>query len=298
MANRRGAATERVSRRTTWTVGAVQMTSTHHRRANLAEAQRWVRTAVDRGADLVALPENWAYLRTEGTRIAYAEPLDGPLVGAMADLARELGRHVLLGSIPERIAGSDRIHNTSVLLGPDGEIVATYRKMHLFDIAIPGKATLQESRFVLPGDRPVVADTPLGKLGLSICYDLRFPELYRRLAFAGARVLFVPAAFTAYTGPYHWEALLRARAIENQCWVVAPAQTGRHNATRASHGHTVVFDPWGERVALRRSGPGVITATIDLDRVDRVRAGLPCLDHVRRELWRDGGAFDRRKDRD
>jgi predicted amidohydrolase len=264
-----------------WTVAAVQMTSTADRDANREQATRLIRSAAARGADLVALPENFAYLRTEGTKVRYSERLDGPLVGSMADLARETGCWLLLGSIPERTADPARIRNTSVLLDPTGAVAAVYRKMHLFDIAIRGKATLQESRWVDAGDRPVVASTPLGRLGLSICYDLRFPELYRRLALAGAQVLFVPAAFTAYTGPFHWEPLLRARAIENQCWVVAPAQAGRHNPERASHGHTVVFDPWGERVALRRSRPGVVLATVDLDAVDRVRAGLPCLDHVR-----------------
>jgi predicted amidohydrolase len=264
------------------------MTSTHRRKANLEEAEKWVRHAAARGADLVALPENFAYLRTEGTKIRYSEALDGELVGFMAELAEELGCHVLLGSLPERVDGSDRVHNTSVLLGPDGARLAVYRKMHLFDISIRGKATLKESRWVTAGDEVVVADTELGRLGLSICYDLRFPELYRRLAFAGAQVLFVPAAFTSYTGPFHWEPLLRARAIENQCWVVAPAQTGRHNARRESHGHTVVFDPWGKRVAMRPSRPGLVIAEIDMDRIDRTRAGLPCLDHVRAELWQDG----------
>lgn len=267
-----------------WTVAAVQMTSTADRDANLAQATGLVRRAAARGADLVAVPENFAYLRTEGSRVRYSEPLDGPLVGAMADLARETACWLLLGSIPERTADPTRIRNTSVLLDPRGDIAAVYRKIHLFDIAIRGKATLQESRWVDAGDRPVVADTPLGRLGLTICYDLRFPELYRRLALDGAQVLFVPAAFTAYTGPYHWEPLLRARAIENQCWVVAPAQAGRHNPDRESHGHTVVFDPWGERVAIRRARPGVVLAAIDLDRVDRVRAGLPCLEHVRPAL--------------
>jgi predicted amidohydrolase len=266
-------------------VAAIQMTSTHHRRANLEAAGRYVRQAAARGADLIALPENFAYLRTEGTKPSYSEPLDGELVGWLEDLARETGCHLLAGSIPERIPRSLRVYNTSVLVGPDGERIATYRKIHLFDIRIPGKATLQESKWVRAGDTPVVVETPLGNLGLSICYDLRFPELYRRLAFAGAEVLFVPAAFTAYTGPFHWEPLLRARAIENQCWVVAPAQAGRHNRTRASHGRTVVFDPWGKRVAIRPTAPGVLLAEIDLDHVDRVRRGLPCLEHARSDLW-------------
>ncbi len=156
--------------------------------------------------------------------------------------------------------------------------------MHLFDINIAGGVTLVESKTVKRGDRPVVVPTQLGCFGLSICYDLRFPELYRRLALDGAQVLFVPAAFTAYTGPHHWLPLLRARAIENQCWVVAPAQVGQHNVNRRSHGETVVIDPWGRVVARKPKGPGLVRAEIDLGQIDRVRRGLPCLKHTRRSL--------------
>lgn len=264
-----------------WRVAAVQMTSTHHRRKNRVAAERFIRRAADAGADLVALPENFAYLRTEGAKLSYRESLDGELVGWLSALAAELGIHLLAGSIPERIPRSPKSYNTSVLIGPDGAVIDTYRKIHLFDIRVRGRAELQESRWVRAGERVVVADTALGKLGLSICYDLRFPELYRRQAQGGARVLFVPAAFTAYTGPHHWLPLLRARAIENLCWVVAPAQAGRHNASRASFGHTVVFDPWGRQVALEARKQGPVLATIDFDRQDEYRAGLPCLEHAR-----------------
>ncbi len=264
-----------------WKVAAIQMTATEDVARNLDKAVRWVRQAASEGADLVALPENFAYLRTEGSRIGFKTTLDGDLVGSMSDLARELGCHLLLGSIPEAIPRSRRIHNTSVLLGPRGRQLAVYRKIHLFDISIAGGVELFESKTVAPGDTTVVAKTELGCLGLSICYDLRFPELYRRLALAGAQVLFVPAAFTAYTGPHHWLPLLRARAIENQCWVVAPGQVGQHNPERRSHGETAIIDPWGTvvRRVPRRQGP--VVAEIDLDRVDEVRRGLPCLDHVR-----------------
>lgn len=267
-----------------WVVSAVQMTSTADVRKNTARAERWIRRAAGEGAHLVALPENFARLVPEGTPPTLKESLDGPLVRRFGELARECGCRILLGSIPERRPRSPRIHNTSVLLAPDGSVEAAYRKMHLFDIDIRGGAVFRESKTVEPGDRPALADTPLGKLGLSICYDLRFPELYRALALAGADVLFVPAAFTAYTGPFHWMTLLRARAIENQCWVVAPAQSGRHSARRQSHGETTVIDPWGEVVACRKSGEGLVTAVIDLQRNREVRAGLPCLQHVRREL--------------
>jgi predicted amidohydrolase len=265
-------------------VAAVQMTSTADVERNVARALRLVRRAASVGARLVALPENFAYLRPEGSPIALREGLDGPLVGSMREEASRLGCWLLLGSIPERIPRSRRVHNTSVLIDPGGELAAVYRKMHLFDIEFRGRAVLRESKTVAPGAEPVVVDTALGRLGLSICYDLRFPELYRRLALAGAEVLFVPAAFTAYTGPHHWLPLLRARAIENQCWVVAPAQVGRHGARRESHGESAVIDPWGKVTARKPTGEGLLRAEIDLRAVTRVRRGLPCLDHVRRTL--------------
>ncbi len=271
-------ATNRIRRR--WKVAAVQMTSTTDVDRNVGRATQYVREAAAGGADLIALPENFAYLRAEGRKIVFKTELDGELVGSMRDLARETKRHLLLGSIPESVPRSKRVHNTSVLIGPRGDLLGVYRKLHLFDIRIRGKVTLQESRYVKPGDQAVVVRTSLGRLGLSICYDLRFPELYRRLALRGAQVLFVPAAFTAYTGPHHWLPLLRARAIENQCWVVAPAQVGRHSADRRSHGETVVIDPWGAVVESKRRGQGWVEAVIDLAQVDRVRRGLPCLEHT------------------
>jgi len=261
------------------------MTSTDRVDRNVAKACRLVRAAAAGGAKLVALPENFPYLRYEGGPVDYRESLDGELVQSMGELSRELSIHLLLGSIPETIPRSRRIYNTSVLLGPDGKTLATYRKIHLFDIAIRGGVVLKESKNVAAGDKTRVVDTPLGRLGLSICYDLRFPELYRRLALAGAEVVFVPAAFTAYTGPHHWLPLLRARAIENQCWVVAPAQVGRHNEKRRSHGETVIIDPWGAVVGRRPKGEGWVEAEIDLKKVESVRRGLPCLDHMRRDLF-------------
>jgi len=266
-----------------WRVAAVQMTSTEDRERNLAAAERLVRRAAGEGAALVALPENFSYMRL-GSKNRFADPLDGEVVERFRALASELRVHLLAGSIPEKIAGTTRVHNTSLLLSPQGKVLATYRKMHLFDVHLRGRAVFEESRLVVPGDGPVVADTPLGRLGLSICYDLRFPELYRRLVLAGAEVIFIPSAFTAYTGRFHWMPLLQARAIENQCWVVAPAQVGAHGPRRESHGCTAVLDPWGAVIALREKGEGFVTAEIDLDHLARIRAGLPCLQHVRPEL--------------
>ena len=271
-------------RRKQWTVAAVQMTSTDNVRANADTARKRIREAAAAGAELIALPENFAYLHPEGTPVRFREDLDGELVGSMCEEARRLGRYLLLGSIPERIPRSPRVYNTSVLIGPGGAVVAHYRKMHLFDIRARGRVVLDESRTVKPGNNPVIADTSLGRLGLTVCYDLRFPELFRRLAQGGAQVIFVPAAFTSYTGPHHWLPLLRARAIENQCWVVAPAQVGRHGHGRKSHGETAIIDPWGEVVQRLPRGQGWIQARIDLDFVTSVRMELPALRHIRRDL--------------
>lgn len=271
-----------------WKVAAVQMTSTAEVDRNLEQAERLVRGAAAAGADLVALPENFAYLRPEGSALAFKTELDGDVVRSMGRLAREVGSWLLLGSIPERIPRSRRAYNTSVLISAAGRRVAVYRKLHLFDVRIRGGVSFRESRTVAPGDRPVVARTPLGRLGLTICYDLRFPELYRRLAFAGAQLIFVPAAFTAFTGPHHWLPLLRARAIENQCWIVAPAQVGHHGGKRSSHGETAVIDPWGKVVARLPRARRWLEAEIDLARVDEVRRGLPALDHVHPTLWERG----------
>ena len=258
-----------------------QMTSTADVERNLSTAERLVAEAAARGARLVALPENFAFLRSTGDPAPEAQALDGPWVRRMAAAARAHATTLLLGSIAERSAEAGKIHNTSVLLGPDGGTLAVYRKIHLFDIDLPGLEHLKESREVAPGRDVVVADTPVGRLGLSICYDVRFPELYRALARAGARVLAVPAAFTDRTGKDHWEVLLRARAIENLAYVVAPAQTGVHGKGRASHGHALIVDPWGAILAQVPDGEGIAVAELDFDRQDRLRRELPALDHVR-----------------
>ena len=267
-----------------FTVAAVQMRSTGDRGRNLAAADRYAAEAADRGADLIAFPENVAELRREGSPPPSAEPQNGPTASRFAAMAARHRVWILAGTIALRALRGRKRTNASILFTPDGAVAAVYRKMHLFDVAIPGRAVFRESAVVAAGDGPVVASTPLGRFGLSICYDLRFPELYRTLALSGAEVLFVPSAFTAYTGRAHWMALLRARAIENLAYVVAPAQWGRHHEGRASWGHTAVIDPWGRLVASRVSGTGVVTARIDLDRVARLRRELPVLRHARREL--------------
>jgi deaminated glutathione amidase len=262
-------------------VAAVQMTSTAEVERNLASAERLVREAAGLGATFVGLPENFAFLRAEGEPVPEPQAIDGPWVARMAALARTHAITLLLGSIPEAVPGDTRVHNTSVLIGPDGGTLAVYRKIHLFDIDLPGMEHLKESKAVKPGADVVVADTALGRLGLSICYDLRFPELYRRLVAAGARVLAVPSAFTERTGKAHWEILLRARAVENLAYVLAPAQSGQHNARRASHGHAMIVDPWGTVLAERYDGEGVVVADLDFERQDRLRRELPALSHIR-----------------
>jgi predicted amidohydrolase len=259
----------------------VQMTSTADVERNLQAASALVEQAAARGAVFIGLPENFAYLRSEGQPVPEPQELGGAWVGRMAELARRLRATLLLGSLPERVPGDTRVRNTSVLLGPGGETLAVYRKIHLFDIDLPGMEHLKESKAVLPGDALVVAATPIGPVGLSICYDLRFPELYRELSRRGARVLCAPSAFTERTGKAHWEVLLRARAIENLAYVLAPAQVGHHGGGRASHGQAMIVDPWGAVLAQVPDGEGIALAELDFARLERLRRELPALDHAR-----------------
>lgn len=262
-------------------IAAVQMTSGSDRSANLDAAARLLRKAANLGAEFIGLPENFSWMGVETERQAHAEALDGPTFSWVAAMARELGVTVLGGTLLESGAPGGRLYNTSVLHGPDGARLGLYRKMHLFDVEVGDGQRYRESAAVAPGDEVVVADSPAGKVGLSVCYDLRFPELYRRQSAAGAVLLTVPAAFTLMTGKDHWEVLLRARAIENQCWVLAPAQQGRHPGERLTFGHAMVVDPWGLVTARCSEGPGVAVADLDLALLERVRRDLPALQHRR-----------------
>jgi predicted amidohydrolase len=261
---------------------AVQMTSTADVEANLASAERLISAAAARGAAFVGVPENFGFLRSEGVSAPDPQTLDGPWVARFASLARQRRITLLLGSLPEKIDGERKVHNTSVLIGPDGNTLAHYRKIHLFDIDLPGMEHLKESKAIVPGAERVVAKTAFGMVGLSICYDLRFPELYRDLTRRGARVLAVPSAFTERTGKAHWELLLRARAVENLAFVLAPAQVGEHGRGRSSWGHAMIVGPWGDVLAeVEGPGEGLAIAELDFERQDRVRRELPALDHVR-----------------
>lgn len=261
----------------------VQLNCTSDEQANWESARGLIERAAGYGARFVATPENTNYLGPHEEKVRRAEPLGGPTCARFADLARGLGIHLLLGSYNEKSDEAGRCYNTSVLFSPEGEILATYRKMHLFDVDVPGGVRFAESATCKPGDAVTVAETPLGRFGLSICYDLRFPELYRRMVDQGAELLTIPSAFTLATGKDHWEPLMRARAIENQCWVLAPAQHGEHDdaGLKASWGHAMIVDPWGLPVAVASDGPGIAMAEIDLERVARVRRAIPVGRHRR-----------------
>jgi predicted amidohydrolase len=265
-------------------VACLQMTSRADVARNLETCARGIAEAAARGARLVVLPENFAFVGLdELDKMAVAETLDGtgPIVGALAEAARRHGVWVIGGGMPERAGSDGKVYNTCVALAPDGRLAAAYRKVHLFDVQIPGGAEFCESRTVEPGREVVVLETPLAPVGLTICYDVRFPELYRQLSARGARLVVVPAAFTLHTGKDHWHALLRARAIENQVYVLAAAQYGRANEKRVCYGHSLVVDPWGTVVAEAPDREGVIVAEVDLDFQDKVRRELPCLGHRR-----------------
>src|SRR5271157_3622343 len=260
---------------------AIQMTTTSDKAANLEKAEGLIRLAAARGARLIALPEvfNWRGKRAE--EAAAAETLEGPSLTLMGGLARELEINLLAGSVTEHVPGQGRRYNTSVLLGPDGSRLAVYRKIHLFDVDLPGRVTIRESDAKLSGGEVVCAPTALGGIGLSVCYDIRFPELYRHLAYRGAKIITVPSAFTFPTGEAHWEVLIRARAIENQCYIVAPAQFGPNVHGFSDYGNSMIVDPWGRVLARAADQEGVVVATIDLEYLERVRRELPSLEHNR-----------------
>lgn len=264
---------------------AVQMTSTEDAEANLRRAFGLLEEAVARGAEVVALPENFYYLQSDRKKPIPVLTVGSEPVRSLCAFAKENKIHLLAGTIPEEIHDSKKMYNTSMLIMPDGEITAAYRKIHLFDVNIPDGAVHEESKYIEPGNEVTVAETGLGKVGLTVCYDLRFPELYRRLALAGARVIFVPSAFTAHTGKDHWKVLLRARAIENQVFIVAPGQFGAHSGTRESYGHSMIVDPWGTVLAEAPDEECVVAAEVDFRRQDEVREQLPCLEHVRKEIF-------------
>ncbi|HEX7243976.1 MAG TPA: carbon-nitrogen hydrolase family protein [Solirubrobacterales bacterium] len=253
----------------------VQLNSNGEKDRNLAAAERLVRAAAADGAELVALPEKWNLLAEGEELLAGAEPLDGPSLTAARGWARELDIHLLAGSICET-GHAGRAFNTSVLIAPDGDDLGAYRKIHMFDVDVGG-VSYRESEHEEPGDEIVTATVGDFTLGLSVCYDLRFPELYRILALRGARIVTIPSAFTAVTGRDHWEVLLRARAIEDQVFVLAPNQIGEAPPHFSSYGHSTIVDPWGAMLATVAEGEGFAAADLDLGAQERVREQLPSL---------------------
>ncbi|MCL2725408.1 MAG: carbon-nitrogen hydrolase family protein [Polyangiaceae bacterium] len=270
-------------------VAVLQLSSQDDVGANLARIQDLVVDAARAGAELVTLPENFAFMGEESKKCEIAESLSldsggGPIASAIVRIARDAGVWIVAGGMPETSTDPNRPFNTSILVSPDRGIVARYRKIHLFDVDLPDGTKLRESNTTCAGNEPVlaeIADNTGVMLGMTICYDIRFPELYRKLAFGGARIVTVPAAFTVPTGKDHWHVLLRARAIENQIFVVAPAQHGKHPRGRQTYGKSLIVDPWGDVLAQAPEGEGFAMARIDFAAQDRVRAALPCLSHRR-----------------
>jgi predicted amidohydrolase len=266
-------------------VAVVQLNSQDDLLENLARAREWIAQAAAEGAEFVTLPENFAFMGEEAKKRELAERVDGafpgPIVSALAEAATRHGVWVLGGGMPEKSDDETRPFNTSLLVGPKGDIVAAYRKVHLFDVTLSDGSSYRESGATSAGGEPLTAEVNGTRVGFSVCYDVRFPEFYRRLVDQGARVVTVPAAFTLLTGKDHWQVLLRARAIENQVFVVAPAQQGKHTRGRQTFGKSMVIDPWGEVIAQCSEGEGFATARLDFSYQDRVRKSLPALLHRR-----------------
>ena len=265
---------------------AVQLNSTDDIERNRTTADRLVRVAASNGAELIVLPEKWSVLGTDEQMAAAAEPLDGPSITWARSVAAELRIDLIAGSIVERVAGREKTSNTSVHVGPEGELRAVYRKIHMFDVEVDG-TVYRESAGAEPGAEIVVSELAGGVgVGMSVCYDVRFPELYRILALRGAEILVIPSAFTLATTRDHWETLLRARAIENQCFVIAPNQIGTHFPGSRSGGRSLIVDPWGLTLAMASDGEAAIVAELDLERLQGIRRTLPSLANRRPDVYR------------
>jgi nitrilase len=264
-------------------IAAVQMVSGNDVSANLEQAARLITEAVREGAGLVALPENFAIMPRDDTARAVATetPGAGPIQAFLAEQARTHGVWLVGGTIPLWNASRTKARSACLLFDARGRQAARYDKMHLFDVQLPNGEAYQESRAFEPGTEVVVADSPLGSLGLAVCYDLRFPELFRRMSERGANAFVIPSAFTAHTGQAHWEVLVRARAVENTAYVIAPDQGGERDNGRATHGDSMIVSPWGEVLARRAHGEGVVLAEFDDAQLERVRSALPSLNHRR-----------------
>lgn len=272
----------------TYRIAACQMNTQADKAANLAQAEQLLDEAARLGAQVAALPEMFNVLGTAEEVLAAREPEDGPTVTFLRQKARQHRMIVHGGSIPVAVPDSAKAWNTTLVIDATGEIVARYRKIHLFDIDISGQVAENESSRFAAGEEMVAFESDYGSFGLTICYDIRFPELYRALTLAGARVIFQPAAFTLYTGKDHWEALIRARAIENQVYMVSPAQIGVHAGSKRCFGSTMIVDPWGVVLARAPERVCVVTADIDYEHQEKIRRELPALQHRRPDLYERG----------
>jgi predicted amidohydrolase len=260
---------------------AVQLSSSSNEDECLAQAEQLVARSAAYGAKLIVTPENTNFLGPHKAKVKRAQPLDGPTVSRLSSWASKYNVHLLIGSFNEKSEDPKRCYNTSLLFGPDGSLLEHYRKIHLFDVDVSADVSFLESETIVPGSDIVVAKTTLGNIGMSICYDLRFPEIYRKLIEAGAEIITVPSAFTMTTGKDHWHALIRARAIECQAYVIAPGQHGLHDdqGLRHSYGHSMIVDPWGHIIGMSSDGLGLALAEIDLKKVAQIRRGMPLENH-------------------
>ena len=265
-------------------IGVIQVDTQDDKEKNIAALSRYIDEAAAYGAKMVAMPENVHYIGSKEGTFANAEPIPGPMSEFFSAKAKEHGIWLHCGSIGERISDEQKLYNTSLLMNPKGEIVGRYEKIHLYDVDIKNGPSTRESDTKKNGKNIVVCDTDFGKIGLSICYDMRFPELYRIMAIRGAKIMFVPANYTMFTGKDHWEVILRTRAIENQCYIVAPAQIGKKPAFQ-SYGRSMVVNPWGTVLCTAQDGEGVVYAEIDTEYVDAVRSQLPSLPNRRPEAY-------------
>ena len=264
----------------------VQLTTTRDVQASYEQACDLVSSAAQAGAKLVVLPENVHFMGSEAEKLELAEPIEGRYFKGLGELAKSLNIWLLAGTLPEASMTSKRAYNTSTLFSPEGTLFAKYRKIHLFDVALGEGATHTESDSVEPGTNAVVTQTELGKIGMTICYDIRFPPLFRAMFRAGAEIITVPAAFTVPTGRDHWEVLLRARAIENQCYILAAGQYGSNTSSRRTFGRSMIIDPWGTVLAVAPDEPGFALAHIDISKVHSFRQSLPCLEHERLDAYK------------
>jgi predicted amidohydrolase len=260
---------------------AVQMTSVSDIQKNLAQAEELIDLAVRQGAALIGLPENFSFMGEEKDKLAQAEEIYHETAKFLKNMAQRFQVTILGGSFPVPVENTGKVYNTTILIDPTGEELSRYHKVHLFDVNVPDGNTYRESSTVVAGQQlPSVYSSPqLGHIGLSVCYDVRFPELYRHLSDQGAEVMFVPAAFTAFTGKDHWQVLLQARAIENTAYIIAPAQTGNNYHRRYTHGHAMIVDPWGVILADAGEQPGIAIAEIKPSRLEQVRRQMPSLQH-------------------